>query len=70
MEKQKKEIKNQHPRITLLSFFYGLCIIIVISIICLGYVLHLKYKDTDARINELENTIQVLQNSGNNNINV
>lgn len=70
MEEQKKSTKQEHPRITLLTFFYGLCVISIISLICLAYVLHLRNKDTNARIDELENTIQVIQNSENNNTNV
>lgn len=70
MEEQKNSIKQEHPRITLLAFFYSLCVISIISFICLAYVLHLRTKDTNARIDELENTIQVIQNSENNNTNV
>lgn len=70
MEEQKKVTKQDHPRITLLGFFYGLCVITIISLICLAYVLHLRNKDTNARIDELEKTIQVIQNSENTNTNV
>lgn len=65
MEEQKKITKQDHPRITLLTFFYGLCVISIISLVCLAYVLHLRNKNTNARIDELENTIQVIQSTEN-----
>ena len=47
MEEPKKENENikspeKHSRITLLSFFYFLCVISILSLVCLIYSLHLK----------------------------
>ena len=66
MEEQKKVTNQDHPRITLLTFFYGLCVISIISLICLAYVLHLRNKDTNARLDKLENTVQVIQTENTN----
>ena len=67
MEEQKKGTEKEHTRITLISFFYGLCVISIISLVCLAYTLHIRNKNTNARIDNLENTIQVIQNSQNDN---
>ena len=63
MEEQKKVTNQDHPRITLLTFFYGLCVISIISLICLAYVLHLRNTETENRLNELENSVKTLQSS-------
>ena len=70
MEEQKKGTKQEHTRITLLAFFYGLCVISIISLVCLAYTLHIRNKNTNARIDSLENTIQVIQDTQKNNTNV
>ena len=66
MEEQNKESKQEHTRISLLAFFYTLCIISIISLVCLVYVLHLRNKDTEERLTNLEKSIQTIQSSGNN----
>ena len=56
-----KEVKRTN-KITLLGFFYTLCVISIISLVCLVYVLHLRNKATEERINKLETSINAIQN--------
>ena len=54
MEEPKKENENikspeKHTRITLLSFFYFLCVISILSLVCLIYSLHLKDAKNEKR---------------------
>ena len=52
-----KEVKRTN-KITLLGFFYTLCVISIISLVCLVYVLHLRNKATEDRLTKLENSIK------------
>ena len=63
MEKQNQKPKKEHKRITLLGFFYSLCVICILSLVCLAYVLHLRNTETENRLNELENSVKTLQSS-------
>ena len=63
MEGQNNEQKQTHTRISLLSFFYTLCIISVISLVCLVYVLHLRNQETEERLTNLENSVQTMYNN-------
>lgn len=65
-QKQNQEQKNGHSRITLLSFFYTLSIISIISLVCLVYSLHLSKKKTEDRLEKIENSIYTIQGSQNN----
>lgn len=65
-QKQNQEPKNGHSRITLLSFFYTLSIISIISLVCLVYSLHLSKKNTEDRLEKIENSIYTIQGSQNN----
>ena len=56
-----KEVKRTN-KITLLGFFYILCVISIISLVCLVYVLHLRNKATEDRLTKLENSINTIQN--------
>ena len=56
-----KEVKRTN-KITLLGFFYTLCVISIISLGCLVYVLHLRNKATEDRLTKLENSINTIQN--------
>ena len=58
MEEQNQKQKKEHKRITLLGFFYTLCVICIISLVCLVYVLHLRNTETENRLNELENSVK------------
>lgn len=61
MEEPNKN-ETRKNKITLLGFFYTLCVISIISLICLVYVLHLRNKATEERINKLETSINAIQN--------
>ena len=39
--------ETRKNKITLLGFFYTLCVISIISLVCLVYVLHLRNKATE-----------------------
>ena len=68
MEEQKQEntkVKKEHTRISLLAFFYTLCVISIISLVCLVYVLHLRNKDTEERLTNLEKSVQTIQSTDN-----
>ena len=65
-QKQNQEPKNEHTRISLLSFFYTLSIISIISLVCLVYSLHLSKKKTDDRLEKIENSIYTIQGSQSN----
>ena len=54
--------ETRKNKITLLGFFYTLCVISIISLVCLVYVLHLRNKATEERINKLETSINAIQN--------
>ena len=54
--------ETRKNKITLLGFFYTLCIISIISLVCLVYVFHLRNKATEERINKLETSINAIQN--------
>ena len=54
--------ETRKNKITLLGFFYTLCVISIISLVCLVYVLHLRNKATEERITKLENSINTIQN--------
>lgn len=66
MEEQKQQPKSEHTRISLLAFFYTLCVISIISLVCLVYVLHLRNKDTEKRLTNLEKSVQTIQSTENN----
>jgi len=51
--------ETRKNKITLLGFFYTLCVISIISLVC---VLHLRNKATEERINKLETSINAIQN--------
>ena len=63
MEEQNQKPKKEPKRITLLGFFYSLCVICILSLVCLAYVLHLRNTETENRLNELENSVKTLQSS-------
>lgn len=63
MEEQNQKTKKEHRRISLLGFFYSLCVISIVSLVCLVYVLHLRNTETENRLNELENSVRTLQSS-------
>ena len=65
-KEQNNVAKKEHNRITLLGFFYTLCIISIISLVCLVYVLHLRNQKTEDRLNKLENSIQTIQTTQSN----
>lgn len=66
MEEQNNNQKTNSNRISLLTFFYTLCVISIISLVCLVYVLHLRNKATDERLTNLENSLQTIQASSEN----
>ena len=63
MEEPKHENQEKHTRITLLSFFYALCIIAIISVVCIGYVVRQNTKKAEQRIEQIEKNIEALQQS-------
>lgn len=58
-----EEPKKSYPRISLLAFFYTLCVVTIISLVCLIYALHLKNEKTEERLTKIESSIQSLENT-------
>lgn len=58
-----EESKKDYPKISLLTFFYILCAISIISLVCLIYTLHLNNQKTEERLSQIESSIQTLENT-------